>query len=396
MDNPRPPAASMDYDAPEMDDVAEPRAPAPAPEAPAPAAPAAPAFVDNISNRASAVKEQVSERMEEAAETVKETMKSYGIDKGRVMSILLGTLVVVAAAGVVGVILWTTMKRGALKTTSYLLEESKSPLLGTEYKKLSGAAIPRAFNGKRMTMSFWIYIHDIQRYTGLYRHVLHRGDKGVKGASPLVFLDRNTNKLHIRFDKIDGSTTVSMEEPYVKAFNEKVKLGGKTIAESVAGTIKDPDAALDLDIASRGITIDYIPLQRWVHVAIVVNEEVNGGIIYAYLDGELVKQDVSNQPVTRKTSIIKTGDSNPQDATFTRYRDLKDLYLDKPGDVYTGGSSVEDVGPGFSGLVSRISFWNHDLNAKDIYNIYQEGPVDNLGAKLGLPAYGVRSPIYRL
>jgi hypothetical protein len=28
--------------------------------------------------------------------------------------------------------------------------------------------------------------------------------------------------------------------------------------------------------------------------------------------------------------------------------------------------------------------------------MYIEGPVDNLAAKLGLPAYGVRAPVYRL
>jgi len=73
------------------------------------------------------------------------------------------------------------------------------------------------------------------------------------------------------------------------------------------------------------------------------------------------------------------------------------LNLDKPGDIYVGGSAIEqDVGPGFSGLVASLTFFNHDLNAKDIYRIYEAGPVDNLAAKLGLPAYGVRSPIYRI
>jgi len=365
----------------------------------APAA-AAPSVTENISSKASAVKEQVSEKMEEAADAVKSTMKSYGIDKERVISILLGTLVVIVAAGIIGVLLWTTMKRGALKTTAYLLEESKTPLVGTEYKKLSGAPIPRAFNGMRMTMSFWIYIHDIQRYTGVYRHVLHRGDKGVTGASPLVFLDKNTNKLHIRFDKINAATTMTMEAPFDnKLTNVQLKLDANNATTAFTGTIEEADKALDLDIATHGITIDYIPLQRWVHVAVVVNEEVNGGVISAYLDGELVKNDVSNQKVVRTTKVKwlnNDPNGNPHDTTVTTFRNLRDLYLDKPGDVYTGGSAVDEVGPGFSGLLSRIAFYNHDLNAKDIYNIYQDGPIDNLAAKMGLPAYGVRSPVYRL
>ena len=40
--------------------------------------------------------------------------------------------------------------------------------------------------------------------------------------------------------------------------------------------------------------------------------------------------------------------------------------------------------------------FNYDLNDRDIYNNYNEGPIDGFLAKLGLGAYGVRSPIYRI
>ena len=162
------------------------------------------------------------------------------------------------------------------------------------------------------------------------------------------------------------------------------------------GTITNLDHALDLDFATHGITIDYIPIQRWVHVALVVNEEVNGGIINAYVDGELVKQEISGSRVTRETTVKASTGNTVKLTTLQETREYQGLNLDKPGDVYTGGSTVEDVGPGFSGLVAGISFYNHDLNAADIYKIYEQGPVDNLAAKLGLPAYGVRSPVYRM
>jgi len=354
-----------------------------------------------IQTRATELKDQVSEKMNSAAASLKSTFNRF--DGKRAVSIALTTLAVLVVAGIVAFTLWYIMKKKTLKTTSYLLTESKVPLMGSEYRKLSGAAIPRAYNGKRMTISFWVYIHDVERYKGIYRHLWHRGDKSVLGASPLVFLDKSSNRLHIRFEKHDGITKdLSMAVPFDRSYNGRIldRASGNISPSNFEGEIEDLDHALDLDLATRGITIDYIPIQRWVHVAIVVNEEVNGGMIYAYLDGEMVKQEVSGRKVSRET-VVKgnyTGNSGQQRVltTVSTTRKYQNMNLDKPGDVYVGGSSAEDVGPGFSGLVSGILFANHDLNASDIYKIYEAGPVDNLAAKLGLPAYGVRSPIYRM
>jgi len=372
--------------------------PAPAP-APAPTPEPAPSMVASVREKASDISEQVSERMNSATSSLKSMFSNF--DGKRALTILLTTLAVVLVAGGVVLVLWWIMKRGAIKTTSHLLVESKVPLSGTEYKKLNGGAIPRAFNGKRMTTSFWIYIHDLDRYKGTYRHIWHRGDKDVAGASPLVFLDRNTNKLHVRFEKISKVTTgLSMVKPYNDTFDQSVmKVATPT---KFTGKITDAPLANELDLVEHGITIDYIPLQRWVHVAVVVNEEVNGGIIYGYVDGELVKQLVSGRVVTKETVPVLgkfdgTGETEQTIYTkVTKTRTYTDLNLDKVGDIYTGGSALESVGMGFSGLVSSIEIFNHDLSAKEVYEVYARGPVDNMAAKLGLPAYGVRSPVYRI
>jgi hypothetical protein len=70
--------------------------------------------------------------------------------------------------------------------------------------------------------------------------------------------------------------------------------------------------------------------------------------------------------------------------------------LDKKGNIYTGGSVGSTVGPGFSGMVSMIQFFNYDMNANDVYELYKKGPVNNMLAKLGLPSYGIQSPFYRI
>ena len=62
--------------------------------------------------------------------------------------------------------------------------------------------------------------------------------------------------------------------------------------------------------------------------------------------------------------------------------------LDKAGSLLVGGDKN-----GFNGLVSKVTIHNYDLNSKDIYNSYSEGPIDGLLASLG---YGVRTPVYKL
>jgi len=70
--------------------------------------------------------------------------------------------------------------------------------------------------------------------------------------------------------------------------------------------------------------------------------------------------------------------------------------LTKRGDIWVGGSSTGEAGQGFSGLTAKVAFANYDMNASEIYKEYLKGPVDNLTSKLGLPAYGLRSHVYRI
>jgi hypothetical protein len=246
-----------------------------------------------------------------------------------------------------------------------LISGTKNGVTASQYRRFDGALVPKATNGKRLSFSFWIYINDINKFQGTFRHVFHRGDQEIGkaqegGPSPLVFLDPDRNKMYILMMPIT------------------LPAATKTIAD---GFSKDSDKYAYLT-ARYGITLDYIPLQRWVHVGVVVNENASGGMIMGYLDGELVKSVTTGA----------TGSVGTTPATA----DITGLNLDKVGDVWIGGSPSESVGPGFSGLVSKITFFNYDINAKDMYTDYLTGPIDSMMARLGLPAYGVRSPLYRL
>jgi len=299
-------------------------------------------------------------------------------------SVIVWSILLTLVAFVAAYLLYRYINTNKVNRKSYLLPESKVPILGTEYRSLDGREIPAIGNGKRTTIMFWIYLHDVEKYKGVYRHILHRGDRGVDKASPLIFLDKFENKIHVRFDSAASPSTITMASPYIDSYTAGATK--KTVS-------KDEDRVL-FDLATHGVTIDYVPLQRWVHVAIVVNEEVNSGTISVFLDGELVKHEMSGKQ-TKKIEFQIEGTNAPVMESVVRK--FQNLNLDKTGNIWVGGSMMEtDIGPGFSGLVSKIEFVNYDMNASDIYDKYMQGPIDNMASKLGLPAYGMRSPIYRV
>jgi hypothetical protein len=282
---------------------------------------------------------------------------------------------------------------------SYLIPESMVPLdargtvPGSTTLNFSGSKIPPSVNGHRGSISFWIFINDIQVSAGVNRHVLHRGtETSVIGtANPYIYLDSTTNKMYVTYAANDTSRTF------------KSTING-TPTDYTTGTGPFPpqpssqptDAQIKFMNAVRGIEIPYIPLQRWVHVVVVINEDATiGGSISAYVDSELVNSVTST---SSRISGLKN-DSTPSTAALLSPQpifNITDVAVDMPGDIYLGGSINSPYGPGFSGMISMISFYNYDLNANDVYNIYKKGPINNLLAKLGLPAYGIQSPIYRV
>jgi hypothetical protein len=152
----------------------------------------------------------------------------------------------------------------------------------------------------------------------------------------------------------------------------------------------------------RGITIDYVPLQRWVHISVVINETAMvGGTISAYVDGVLVNTVDNTKDLSGLTfggTPIKNVPAANGGTGTTPQFNITDVNLDMPGYVYTGGASGGGAlgMPGFSGMLSMIKFFNYDMNANDVYSEYQKGPIDNLLAKMGLPAYRLQSPLVRV
>jgi len=188
----------------------------------------------------------------------------------------------------------------------------------------------------------------------------------VSGSIFYVFLDRTDNKMYVRFSKTTTSTSTTPVSPDITSYNQL----------STTSNLKT--------FMRQGIVIPYIPLQRWVHVAIVCNANSYKNYIYAYIDGDLVSTTSHNE----KDNYFQNDEASR--------KNLQNMNINKGGVINIGGELNSNDGPGFSGLVSKISTFNYELNQRDVYNDYYWGPVGNLLAKLGLGMYGIRNPIYKL
>jgi hypothetical protein len=233
-------------------------------------------------------------------------------------------------------------------------------------------------NGRRRSYSFWIYIQDMSKNYSQYKTVAAVADKNdyssttiYTSASPHIFLDKTNNSLYCRFHSKDCD------------FSKRnfPSLGEDIVKGTADGT----------KYMYTGIKIEYIPLQRWVHVAIVVNSDILSTNIYAYVDADLVNTGVTTRSINNSaidtTSSISTNSVN-------RYNNID---LSQTKYLLVGGdSSNTKNGPGFNGLLSNFCCYNYDLNQSDINNIYRQGPVNGFLAYLGLGMYGLRNPIYKL
>jgi hypothetical protein len=419
MDNEKPPP---DYpnDEPQYENSYEEPEPEPAP-APVPVPVPVPetSIFDKFKSTTSSIRN--SEILESTKKKVEEVAKNYGA------TIIVG-IVIAIVLFILAYLLYIYISS---KITNKIIVEvptSSIPRKGNVISKMDGKVLPAANNGKRATFMFWIYLTDINLYSGdELRHIMHIGDKTMKGASPIIYLDGMKNRIYVRFSK----ETDKVGPPHSTAAREDTVNGVITYppaAYSTAGPtdlaeqitrIRDypdilspsstplrrsPDEeyreilkngvkkdgklgqldAIRVDLATHGVIIDYVPLQRWVHIAIVVNETIDKGMITTYVDGEVVDTISSKDRVT-----LSTGISVP--VNFTG------LNITKTGDVYTGGDiNDEDLSQGFPGIIGKINVSNFDMNGKEVYNMYVKGPIDNLASKIGLPAYAVRSPIYKI
>ncbi len=323
------------------------------------AAPASSTSMDSIKKLFTSSIEKSNTAINTLSSSVKNTYESIYNGAG----IYIGLIFIIILCFLIAYLLYYYITTSIFMNTLKLAEETKVPILCTE-KTRYNFTYDKTYNGERRSFTFWIYIHDMTKYKGMYKNVFNitNNDSGIdiNKASPYIFLDTNNNKMYIRFtSKMNEDTST------VKKYSDITS------------------ARLD-EFMKQGITVPYIPLQRWVHIAIVCNANSYKNYIYAYVDGDIVNS-------------ISTGELDKHITSASINKDYKNLDLNVNGYLIIGGNNNDLVeGPGFSGLVSKITTYNYELNQRDIFNDYYKGPVGGILAKVGLSRYGLRSPIYKI
>ncbi len=271
--------------------------------------------------------------------------------------IYFGLIAVVIVCVLLAYLLYYLITTRLFLQVKVIADETKTPVVCNEKRKIK-FTYDKTGNGERRTFSFWIYLHDMNKYKGMYKNVLNINETediaNINKPSPFIFLDKDNNRLYIRFSK-KGSTAEFKYSYLDRSLSEFMR---------------------------QGIVIPYVPLQRWVHIAVVCNANSYKNYIYAYVDGDLVNSTSTNE----KDSVLEGS-----------IKDLRDLNLNVQGFLNIGGSPNDFAeGPGFSGLISKVTTYNYELNQKDIYDDYSSGPIGGILSRLGLSNYGVRSPIYKI
>lgn len=257
---------------------------------------------------------------------------------------------------IVGYLLYNIITDNILFQQKVEVSGTEVPVLGNQLSEFKIDKVLANSNGIKRTYGFWIYINDINKYNGSFRHIAHLGKeaKDIKNACPYIFLDKFKNEIHVRFaPKADTLTTNTL--------NNIIN------TEELLNYTKDGESK------KCGITIKYVPIQRWVYIVIVVSD-VNGGLVYTYIDGELAEVD-------RKKLALHELD-----------------FETRPGGLFVGGSLANSLinATGFSGLISKFTVYNYDLNKNDIYKEYNKGPLNGLLTSMGIVSYGLRNPVYKL
>jgi len=264
-------------------------------------------------------------------------------------------LIVFLVTIIVGYLLYNIIADNILFQQKIEVSGTEVPVLGNQLSEFKIDKVLANSNGIKRTYGFWIYINDINKYNGGFRHIAHLGKeaKDIKNACPYIFLDSYKNEIHVRFaPKEENLRTQTLNE--IKTVDELLSYGGKKC----------------------GTTIKYVPIQRWVYIVIVVSD-VNGGYVYTYIDGELAEVERASA-----SKLI-----------------LHELDFEtRAGSLFVGGSSSNSVinATGFSGLISKFTIYNYDLNKNDIYREYNKGPLNGLLTSMGIVSYGLRNPVYKL
>jgi hypothetical protein len=206
------------------------------------------------------------------------------------------------------------------------------PVSAKDLKTIAATRLPSLVEGGEYTVSFWVYVQDMNHNNGIQKHVLTLGSplNASAGFETLaVYLGATQPSLHIRTQNKDVITGAAAS-------------AADNLTTSAVSALFTNNTRF-MPTETKGADIPMIDMQRWVNVTVVLS----GRTTDVYMDGKLIRSTV-NEGVFRVPS--------------TGYQ-LELGYKD-----------------GFGGKVSRVQAYDYAVNPEEAYRIYMSGPHGPLSA----------------
>jgi hypothetical protein len=267
------------------------------------------------------------------------------------------------------VILYLTyaMKSSSLRSKVFNPTPIQVEKIQDSTKAAENAKMPAPSVGLEYTYSVWLYLNEYTK-TSSHKTVLYRGDS-INNANPIIILDKDSNRLHVIL-KTKNSNKVYKDNQldFLFTFNR---------------FLQDTTAMADTSNINEHIimSIDYIPLHRWVQISVVVDNKN----ISLYIDGEIY--------AVRSTDEFTIEEIDPVTANRTK----RNVMIDSStGDLYIG-KGIVGAFTSFLGWIGKVEYYNYAATIDEIRKSYSKGPVSSTWLSMfGITKYGIRAPIYKL
>ena len=278
--------------------------------------------------------------------------------------------------------LFRIFKKTDLKTVTFLKKATRIPT--ASLKKINDDDMPVLYNGNEYAYSIWMYIEQVSPSFNPKLIYFRNSGEMLRGASPILYMDPDFVRMHI----------------LIKTSSE--------VSSTKRDTLKEIHENLDCDYLK--LTVNYVPMQRWVNVIVVVDNEY----IQLFFDGELRKViDVTDTKNMIENYNHSTGTDH--DSTYLEKYKCTDSDGNRilngccnernkccgtrsvtadSGNMYIGRHQLNESVEGF---VSKVQFFNYAVTIDHARLIYQSGPLHkSIFSYFGLPLYGIRNPVYKL
>lgn len=298
----------------------------------------------------------------------KNMMNKYMGDKGPII-----ILIAIITLAFIAVIIWITfsLRSSNLKGKQLLKKPVKLDELATPLVVEAGD-IPKPVVGREYTYSFWLYVDTFKQTDGVPKMIFYRGSS-ISDANPIVMMDGKNNSMYLvlrtQGSNLSNGTTVDYNTKPQNILDRSYFL---------QKSFKSNESEIHKHMI---ITIDYVPMQRWLHVVMVVDNK----LVTTFMDGEIY-----SVKTTDEYKMLKEPERDQSGKTIDHT-----LIIEKTEGAVNVGKFGPATPPG--SYLSNLEFFNYAISINDVKRIYVNGPFSkNFLAMLGISSYGVRSPVYKI